>query len=129
MDIRRSAWHFKFFTMGFDSGYDGEKASSRYSRYNLCSYFWRVVAGMLKVVCIVLVLLAIVVGAGSALYHYPLVFAGLALAVTAGVNAPRIFRRGSKQAQEPKEPKEPGLLRSYIQAKKDKVCPLIEFVE
>ena len=119
MEIRKSAWHYKFFTMGFDSGYGGEAA-------NLCSYFWRTVAGILKVVCIVAVLVCLAAGIVSCIIQFPLYCFALVLAITVVVNAPRVVRRGtSKRAQ----PKEPGLLRSYLRAKKNKHCPLVTFVE
>lgn len=118
MKIQKSAWHFQFFTMGFDSGYSGQAA-------NLCSYFWRVVAGMLKIVCMVAVLLCVAVGVGSMVFQFPLYCLALVVGTTAVVNAPRIAKRGKSK----RGLCEPGLLRAYLRARKDKVCPLIEFVE
>jgi hypothetical protein len=124
MKISESAWHYNLYRMGFDGGHASGTA-------NLCSYFWRTVAGGLKALCFVGFLLAIVVLAGMVIFQHPwwclaavAVIAAVILYIEYGpTDLPH--RDGT-----PLETiREPGLIRSYIQAKKDKVCPLIEFVE
>jgi hypothetical protein len=125
MKISESAWHYGLYRMGFENGYASQTA-------NLCSYFWRTVAGGLKALCIVGFLLAILIGAGMVVFQNPWWSLGAAALVAVFIlymeyGSPlfhSVFDDGGK-----KKPREKGLLRSYIQAKKDKHCPLIEFVE
>ena len=123
MNIRRSAWHHRFYTFGF------ETYSEEHTTVNLCSYFWRTVIGLCKFLIIIIVLLAILTVAAFGLYqHTAVVLGGAGLVMTFGLigtNWTRIknFLYGMKGTSES------GLLRSYLKARKDKICPLITFVE
>jgi len=130
MEIRKNSWHFNLYTMSFSSGWGGETT-------NLCSYFWRVMSGMFKALFIIAFLLTVLAGLGSIIYQFPLVsLPALGLAavcilimryrarVRNDVTSER-YRTRSEGYEKP----EPGLIRSYLKAKKDKVCPLITFVE
>jgi hypothetical protein len=118
MEIRKSAWHYKLFTTSFESGFSAATES------NFCSYFWRVVGGMLKILCVIVVALCLLLGIGYMIFQFPLYCAGGAFAAIAVINAPRVVNlvRGGAS-------KEPGLLRAYLRARKDKICPLITFVD
>jgi hypothetical protein len=130
MEIRKNKWHYHLYTMGFENAYCGEGPT------NLCSYFWRVVYGTIKVVIIAAVLLGILFGAGVIIFKWPFesssLIVAVALCITFSYNQVRIknfFYAKRHREFVNDEVREPGLLRSYIKAKKDKVCPLIEFVE
>lgn len=120
MKIRKSAWHYRFYTFGFESYYEGRITA------NLCSYFWRTVWGMFKTLIIFAILSGIVIGLGSIVYQFPFYSSSAVVALVILIVGShykwRIPRRDSAK-------REPGLLRSYLKAKKDKVCPLIEFEE
>jgi hypothetical protein len=123
MKIRKSAWHHRFYTFGF------ETYSETYQPVNLCSYFWRIVAGLCKSLLIAAVALGLLTIAAYALYTYPVVVLGSAGFVMAFIVVGTNWTRIKNFLCRTKVTSEPGLLRSYLKAKKDKVCPLITFVE
>ncbi len=126
MKVRKSSWYHWFYTFGF------EQYERHPGKTNLCSYFWRTVWGVFKCLLIVAVVGTIVTVAGMCLYNALWLSIGCLAVVGAVIafasNWTRIKFFLNPGRYENKEP-EPGLLRSYIKAKKDKVCPLIEFVE
>ena len=129
MEIRKNAWHYSLYSFSFRYGSDGNPT-------NLCSYFWRVVGGMLKGAMIGSTSLAILLGIGALVYNYPLTSLGVGAVGTVCIliasNWPSIRYYVNKKLYRTVgevEEREPGLLRSYLEAKKDKICPLIAFVE
>lgn len=120
MKINRNSWHYKVYEFGHASE---EKVPET---TNLCRYFWRCWAGVGFGLMILTLLLALTAGAcvvlyllGLATFFFPIETG----TITAGAVAIYFLRKYRK----PTEPREPGLLRLYLQAKKEKVCPIIEF--
>jgi hypothetical protein len=127
MKVRKSAWHHWFYGFGF------EHCQWQPETTNLCSYFWRTVWGVLKTLIIIAVAGAILTVAGMCFYSAPWFSIGCVAAVGVVIavasNWSTIKYRLNPGRYDSESAPEPGLLRSYIKAKKDKVCPLIEFVE
>jgi len=104
MKVRKSSWHYKVWRWS-----NGKEEPT-----NLCAYFWHVAFVLL--ICAsplgwIAFLLAAIGAAGEWLQDKW---------------DARSYRRGPRP---PKVPREPGLIRSYLRAKKARVCPLIEFVD
>lgn len=128
MKVSRNSWHFKVYRgFGFDSGFYKEPS-------NLCPYFWRVVWGLTKGAIIVALCGLLLFMLGTVVFTYPFWSLGgtaviaLFCAICAYWDEIRSFLSRNAPESDVPEP-EPGLIRSYIKAKKDKVCPMIEVVE
>jgi len=126
MEIKNDSWHCWLYEAGH-GGHAPEKT-------NLCRYFWRVVAGASFVAGICAIYTAAIVGVGVMFYlHTFFMFAVLGgiAALLGGIYLYwRFEERAWKRTRVPgyQEP-EPGLLRSYLRAKKEKVCPLVKIVD
>lgn len=124
MKIRKDSWHYKL----HEKSYSEHRFPS--SNTNLCKYFWRVLGGAIHTAFVAAVI-GIVLGViGLLFYKYTLISVSVVAAGVAivGLFALYVYISDRKHAPGYQEP-EPGLLRSYIRAKKAKVCPLITFVE
>jgi len=116
MEIRKNSWHYKFYTLALGHPPTGTT--------NLCRYFWATVAGVLMAVIMGAVVLLILGLIGMAFYHFTL-YSFAALGIILLLIALSIIR----DRRPDRAPAEPGLVRLYLRAKKDRVCPLITFVE
>ena len=125
MEIRKDSWHYKVYEFSHDSSPSPET--------NLCRYFWRVMWGLTLGTLMVTAAGAATFGLGLVFYRYPfaacLVVGGIILLMALFfacyyINEKRLDRKWAAGYVAP----EPGLLRSYLKAKKEKVCPLITFV-
>ena len=113
MEINSDSWHYKFYKLGYGAGHVPY-------RTNLCSYFWRTVLGLGIAVFVVLFVLACLGIVGFVAYHHTAIF----FTGIGGLVA--VF--GLIMLNEYWGDAEPGLLRAYLRAKKEKVCPLVEIV-
>lgn len=124
-------------------------------RVSLCSLFWMVVGGCLMWLAVGVLIAAIAVVMLSPLYQIIAYFTSLPLIVTKDDGAEILLtlgvvfnvvaavgiidwilqKRGTTfskaigwdKIKPKKKNKEPGLITSYLKAKKEKVCPIIEF--
>lgn len=117
MKIRKNAWHYWFYTFMMDFP---PKTT------NLCRYFWRTVLGMaLTAFFATFISIAVAFILGGA-YLHP--FGALAVVgILACVGG--LFYLGYQldNKWQHRTLKEPGLIRSYLAARKAKVCPIITF--
>ena len=122
MKIRENAWHHRFYRWGHLNDFV-------YGQTNLCNYFWRVVLGICIMVFIGTVLAAAVSGLGIVFYKHflPSCIVTVIIAATFGALCFKSNLNHKRRLAGYKKP-EPGLLRSYLKAKKDKVCPIVTFV-
>lgn len=117
MEIRRKSWHYKVYEFVCDNR-PGRTT-------NLCTYFWKTMFGLGVATLVIGLALAAIGLIGFGLYFHT----ALTFMILGGIGAligfiPLCFYIGDKY-----EESEPGLLRLYLKAKKEKVCPLIDFVE
>lgn len=125
MDVRTDSWHYRLFKMTYNRGLPP-------SKLNLCRYFWKVVWGGTIFALLVSLGGMVLGGVVSLVYLYP-IKALMVLGVVVGGAGLIVFLFwvGEKFDQWyyslDRLQKEPGLIRSYLKAKKDKVCPLITF--
>jgi len=132
MNVNRDSWHYKLAHMISDYGRVPN---------NLCAYFWRVILGgfvFSLLLCVAGVVIVCVASIGMQ-YLYPNLFP---LAVGGGIAAifalvviltGLITARKEKESYECNEDgerirPEPNIVWEYLKAKKQKVCPLLEFV-
>lgn len=123
MEIRDDSWHHKLYKVSYMGGWPSTTT-------NLCSYFWRTVFG-LAIAAVFVAVVAIFLGAVGIIFyrHTAVCFMVLGtIGTLAGlgwlwyyISEKRYEARGYKDA-------EPGLIRSYLRAKKEKVCPIVEIV-
>ena len=113
MEFKKDSWHYKLYKIVSD-GYPP-------STTNLCAYFWKVVFGLFSIAigCVFgLTLLGLI---GFVFYKFTLYsFAGLGILLL--LIALLVIRDRRPYNREP------GLVYLYLKAKKDKVCPIITFV-
>jgi len=151
MIIKKDSWHYKLLDFFGDSpwewGYHGS--------FGLCPYCRRVFLALFKalVVCLVLLVPLFFVAAyiafcfGYPISGQPFLLAGAGAAVIAFTAFIAInvcwgdLLRGKENAflqrisikksfeRKPKKPKEPGLIRVWLKAMHDKVCPSITLEE
>lgn len=130
MQVSRKSWHYRF---------NAYVSFCTESETNLCGYFWFTVGNLLKSIITVGILLGVIFGPvdgiGNALVgdwglHYSLILlvGVLGLCVTVCISVGLIIGI-FKSIDYLKTPsvKKPGLVGSFVKAKKDKMCPMIEF--
>ncbi len=124
MQISNRAWHIRFIRFFADD----------YQPKNLCRHFWRVVLVMAACAILPSILLALVGLLAFVNYlgfqDQPWVLGGAYL-VIGGLfgGAWAITKCAERRKGRPKTKKPPGLLRSWLKARKERYCPLIEVVE
>ncbi len=129
MIVRKSSWHYWLYKTSF------EHTAYSHKPTNLCPYFWRVVAGGSKVLIVAAFAAAILFIIGWCFYTHTAWSIAATVLITAIVAASsfqdeiRNFFSSTENEGEVAETPEPGLIRSWLKAKKDKVCPVIELVE
>ena len=129
INISKSSWHYRFNNWCDDNHYP------EYRCKNLCSYFWYSVknllcgtlfgAAILFVACIVIYNLAI------AQAHIHIVVWSLVAAIVLPIVAIWLLRKYIGSTEMPTPPRVSStysLISEYTKAKKDKYCPLINFV-
>jgi hypothetical protein len=123
MEIRRDSWHYRFYEVSFNMWPP--------ERTNLCSYFWRVAYGIVLYVALGACVLFILGATGYALYNHTvasLIVAGVTV-VLLGLILLGIYVDDELALRRSEPGYRPGLIRSYLKAKKEKVCPLVKFVD
>lgn len=138
--ISRRSWHMRLMET------QRRPWEPPYEPRDLCTHFWNV-AGVLALWGVLTVAAITVLGAvGVACYWFVVwhllphwrAYAGLAVVVAGVVMltvgalwvADQIDRRRERRRQQqPKPQRSPGLLRSWLKAKKARVCPLLEVVD
>lgn len=135
MRVSRKSWHYRLYTIlvsMWTEGpmiFGGDRTTHR--PRDLCHYFWTIVwLTILAPVWIVVALVfGIILGIAFCFYWPWMKF----------VYPPIRRRRQKKKAEraeerrlaglKEEEPKEPGLIKSYLLARKQKVCPMITVVD
>jgi hypothetical protein len=121
MKIRKSAAHYKMTAYIFD-----------YPSHSLCLYFWQSVWSVLVIFLFFpLVLLIVFLFALTpfiSVFLEPLRSAGFAAAIIEVVMLVGFWLEYRKQTY-PKKHQEPTVIGEYIRAKKEKICPILEFVD
>lgn len=149
MKVSTSSWHYRLNVS--QNGWVKTQA-----RNSLCAYFWYTVFSLFKVVRGPLTAYFILWAIGFGLFSdtrfepgpkmgliaYP--FGCIVAVILPGVVLyylfqgtswlgskvrPRLRKLLGRKENKPKVKKEPGLLSSYIKARKEKICPLIQFEE
>ena len=119
MKIKRSSWHYKI--SNFWAGYERRND-------NLCWYFWR---GVLKLALAVWVLILLVAIAHSYFTSPQVISATIMLVFVVSIFVVPylaiIFLRG-KLGKSPEMPYE-NIVTECLKARKNKVCPLIKYVD
>lgn len=130
MKINTDSWHFKLYKEWSSSAFNFELG---YKSLSLCKYFWSVV---LAVIATILMALMPLVAIGFlawmiwdligwwTLMIIPSIVGFLGLAALIGYIIER--KKYSGPQTKTKEPTPDTLVTSYIKAKKQKVCPLLE---
>jgi len=136
MKVSKHSWHYRLWSLGRDS-------SSR--PRNLCKYFWHI--ALIKVLFPLVVAFFVLLGVGLLLWviwGHPIQTAAVILValgiVLLGFGLFKLLQMWGERREEaryaaslvptpPKPKKQPGVLRSFIKAKKQKACPLIEVVD
>lgn len=132
MKISKKSWHYRFL---------------RAQRYavptSLCPYFWAVVFEALKMLVIGAILIALAAIVAMILFVTPIGYMfdaswvtekemGASVAfwamiiIMATVEGTRRFYRRLRQKRAA-TPKEPNIVTAYIKARKEKICPTLEF--
>lgn len=132
MKVSRRSWHYRLYrylkSIGKGPRYLVPWGVSRADveiPTNLCPYFWSLVSGVIGTAF----LLAL-----SAVFVIPYVVAAYAVAGGRSLDRKLKSRRArSKEKPEaeakPERPKEPSLVKTFVRAHKDQVCPTIKLVD
>lgn len=126
VDIKKNSWHYKmvYDNTGIDRllPYDFRGDPSPGAPHSdFCSYFWRLALFLaLELPCIVIVLWM--------LHVTTTVFCWFATLFSAIVNLTNVFRRKQIIANVDKELSF-NFLKIYMSAKKNKMCPLVNYVD
>ncbi len=113
MKLSRSSWHYRFLTFAERCDLSPRGVLPT----DLCSYFWTLVfaAFMITVAGMLLAAVAVIALVGSPLL------------LVAGGCVYLWKRFGVRRNGEPNFTRPPSLFGAWLRAKKDKVCPLIEW--
>lgn len=130
MKVSANSWHYRLWKLGRES----------WSKpHNLCKYFWHI--ALIKILLPLVLASMVLFGVGALLWliwSNPLVtlWTVLVIAMVAGFGVllylswPKMTDRWDKRVElrAAAPPKEPGVVRQFLKAKKSKVCPLITVV-
>lgn len=130
MKVKRNSWHYKISNWGRD------KCEIDYTNDNLCAYFWRLVGKVLLTlffIHIIIMLLYLFAISGVIIESMIIVLWILSTIFIPPIAIFFIRKKLGKSPESPESPEIPGIpgsniLISYIKAKKEKVCPFIEYV-
>lgn len=130
MRVRTDSWHYRIYRYHFS--HVTRDRPSDWAAPNLCAYVRRIVYA----VFVTLLLIGMAAGAvaflGWMFYTNPLGWL-ITVAVSLGIVGLVIgldrFRHWWWNRQAGAVERPPGLIRAYLRARKQRVCPLIEFVE
>src|SRR3990170_3969373 len=139
-------WHYKLVLYVWGRSYFNDWGDPKYvKRISLCTYFWSVVLSIFMYpVSIIwhtrLVQILIVVLAGLSEWWWiglAIFFGGIGAGagvagavIGAGYLYDRIkYYRRRRYEEVVRKPRKPSLIKEFIKAKKNKVCPCIEFVD
>lgn len=132
--IKKTSWHYRMIAATCDSGYP-PRSLCGYSSALVFTLFWALIA-----ICGALALLGLLVGGPIQLWlgvfgvmeltHDEFAFGFIGQGIWVLVGLGWLITRFNKwmYSREPKT-KQPSLIKAYIKAKKEKVCPVIEFVD
>lgn len=127
MKLNRNSWHYKIWANSFDTWNPAPTST------DLCRYchriFWQLF-GYALVGCVILLMAAVVLFMGYLLIWKALIpHVGTTLLIGGGIVVAGVivwlycrWLNGKRQNSQPKT-----LVGQYLQANKDKVCPLVEF--
>lgn len=122
MKFKKNSWHYWFYRLTYGGGPTGNKT-------NLCAYFWRTVLGISMIAFVAAFLLLILTLIGILFYEHTLtmftILGLISVAVGCAIIRYRIVDRRYAAGYYDK-PRELGLIRAYLKAKKDKICPIVE---
>lgn len=126
MKISKSSWHFKFLDRYTVAGVDYRHVD--YRHFSLCSYVWTLVfflaiyatAAGLVLFFAGFVIQQIILSPLAALIFFVALIGGVGLAVGFMYLLWMALDYGNRHD---------GILPAYLKARKDKICPLIEFEE
>lgn len=134
LKISRRSWHYRlqrYIFSAWTSGIEvlpppiGHNARKNPPVWDLCRYFWFTV-----LMCFsfpFLVLFGVLLGVFfvlAVIFYYAVFTPWMKFVRTAAATALSLRRASSRAAA-----REPGLIKSYIKARKQRVCPMIEIVE
>ncbi len=117
MKVKRNTWHYWFYKLA--CGHWPPR------RTNLCAYFWKTVLGLGMTTLAITLAVAFMVLIGFGFYNHT----AIAFMILGGIVGIVGFIFLCVYLNDVYQDSEPGLVRLYVKAKKDKVCPLIEFEE
>ena len=131
MNINKSSFHYKLAKLASDGAVPN----------NLCAYFWLAVFGAFLYFLVILVVIGVafcLASIGLAWWSPDFIlpaFIGGALSVACllcflmmTIEERKTDERWAAMGEEPSPEKEPNLVIAYLKAKKEKVCPIINFV-
>src|ERR1017187_275473 len=129
MIVNKSSWHYKWWK---------KCGGNCYSRnVSLCSYvqriFWMSLVVAIPISVIASCAGVILYGFGCAFYYHTVntfIYAGLFIllcSIILGICYFFIEYLPNKKTHSDDPDKEPGIIGQWLQAKKDKVCPIIDF--
>lgn len=129
MKVSVNSWHYRLWNWGRDPQYNAKPR-------DLCRYFWHIaLVKILLPVAAAVVLIALAVFLVVVMWQNPwdtLVFIGIVAGTTTLFLAVLWHEKRQKARRAERlglPPREPGLVRQYVEARKRKVCPLIEVVD
>ena len=125
MNISKKSWHYKlnsFMSRSFSMRWD----------WNLCRYFWRTVGSLLQLAVFLLLVMLVGIGLGIGTItafttKVDWVVTGSILLIIIVVYC--LIKSFCRFNAWIKTTPNLSLLRDYVKAKKQKVCPIIDFVE
>jgi len=132
MEVKEGSWHYWL----YEASYSQHRRPAQNT--NLCKYFWRVVGGAISTMFKAAVIGAVLGGIGFVFYKHTLIsvsVVGTGVAIVGLVYlccyvSERLEDRAWRKTLQPGyQAPEPGLLRAYLRARKEKVCPLITVVK
>jgi hypothetical protein len=130
MNIDINCWHYWFYKewVGPSKAYH---VTFNDSNISLCSYFWCVVLGFFKWICFVILAIATIGGLGWFIYLFGLItfHHPYAVSMVVGTSIAVCLIVLLTQRAVIHVSNSPSLLMQYVRAKKDRVCPLVTFVD
>ena len=118
MKIKRSSWHYKLNHLeGYERSYD-----------SLCLYFWKLVFKIVALLLFAVFFVACAFKLITSPFIIPILIIFLFFMLSTVLPLIAITSLREKLGKSPELPKE-NIIIEFVRAKKEKICPLIEYVD
>lgn len=124
MSIKRKSWHYQLATR--ELGLDAKRYWER-KHQSFCAYWWAIVWRIVVLAAAFLGLALVVLALAVAVWQFPVQVMTVVVLLTTGFGVPILIAWLLDRKPVPQPEREPGLVSQWYSARKQRICPRVEF--